>query len=108
MPSRKGTTLPKERKESKARKACPPFLAALTRATLGGSFVHGVLLKTHNLPIGAVAHAMISLTSTQNGSLTLNVKVNGPVIYLDTWAFIELAKKNPSRRKRFVDALRRG
>jgi hypothetical protein len=42
---------------------------------------------------------------TDNG---LNVSVSGPVIYLDTWAFIELAKKDPSRRKRFIDAVHSG
>jgi hypothetical protein len=51
---------------------------------------------------------MISLTSKPDGSLTLNASVNGTVIYLDTWAFIRLAKEDPSRRKRFIDAVHRG
>jgi len=40
--------------------------------------------------------------------MTLHASVNGPVIYLDNWAFIELAKNDPSRRKRFIDAVRSG
>jgi hypothetical protein len=40
--------------------------------------------------------------------MTLNASVNGPVVYLDNWAFIELAKKDPSRRRRFLDAIRSG
>jgi len=40
--------------------------------------------------------------------MTLNASVNGPVVYLDNWAFIELAKKDPSRRRRFIDAIRSG
>ena len=47
----------------------------------------------------------MSITAT---AATLNASVNGPVVYLDNWAFIELAKKDPSRRKRFLDAIRSG
>jgi hypothetical protein len=46
---------------------------------------------------------MIRVTSTG-----LNVNVSGPVVYLDNWAFIELAKKDPSRRRRFIDAVHSG
>jgi hypothetical protein len=46
---------------------------------------------------------MIRVTSTG-----LNVSVSGPVVYLDNWAFIELAKKDPSRRRRFIDAVHSG
>lgn len=38
----------------------------------------------------------------------LNVSVSGAVVYLDNWAFIELAKKDPLRRRRFLDAVRGG
>jgi hypothetical protein len=40
--------------------------------------------------------------------MTLHASVNGPVVYLDNWAFIELAKHHPSRRRRFLDAIRSG
>jgi hypothetical protein len=52
---------------------------------------------------------MIRATSRPDGSImTLKASVNGPVVYLDNWAFIELAKKDPSRRRRFLDAIRSG
>jgi hypothetical protein len=52
---------------------------------------------------------MIRAVSKPDGSiLTLNASVNGPAVYLDNWAFIELAKKDPSRRKRFIDVVRSG
>lgn len=51
---------------------------------------------------------MIRATSRPDGSIVLNASVSGPVVYLDNWAFIELAKKDPSRRKRFLDAIRSG
>ncbi len=52
---------------------------------------------------------MIRATSMPDGSImTLNASVNGPVVYLDNWAFIELAKKDPPRRRRFLDAIRSG
>ena len=40
--------------------------------------------------------------------MTLKASVNGPVVYLDNWAFIELAKGDPSQRRRFLDAIRSG
>ena len=53
--------------------------------------------------------SMIRATFKPDGSiLALNASVNGPVIYLDNWAFIELAKKDASRRRRFIDVVRSG
>jgi hypothetical protein len=46
---------------------------------------------------------MITITPTG-----LNVSVNGPVVYLDNWAIIEFAKKDPVRRQRFIHALHSG
>jgi len=40
--------------------------------------------------------------------MTLNASVSGPVVYLDNWAFINLAKGDQSRRRRFLDAIRSG
>jgi len=52
---------------------------------------------------------MIRAISKPDGSiLTLKASVNGPAVYLDNWAFIELAKKDPSRRRRFIDVVRSG
>jgi hypothetical protein len=56
-----------------------------------------------------IVRTMIKATSGLDGSImTLNASVNGPVAYLDNWALIELAKKDPSRRRRFIDAVRGG
>ena len=46
---------------------------------------------------------MIAITPTG-----LNVSVNGPVVYLDNWAIIEFAKKDPVRRQRFIHVLHSG
>lgn len=40
--------------------------------------------------------------------MTLSASASGPVVSLDNWAFIELAKHNPSRRLRFIRALHHG
>ncbi len=40
--------------------------------------------------------------------LTLNATVSGLAVYLDNWSLIDLAKGDPSRRKRFVDAVGTG
>jgi hypothetical protein len=53
--------------------------------------------------------AMISATSSFDGpAFTVNVTVNGLAVYLDNWAVIDLAEGDPSRRKRFVEAVRTG
>jgi hypothetical protein len=44
----------------------------------------------------------------QGTSSGFTVTVSGLAVYLDTWAVIELAKHNPLRRRRFVEALRTG
>ena len=41
-------------------------------------------------------------------SAGLQVSVSGAVVYLDNWAVIELAKKDPSRRSRFIDIVHSG
>jgi hypothetical protein len=46
---------------------------------------------------------MIQFTETG-----LDVSVNGPCVYLDNWAFIELAEKQPDLRVRFLNAVRQG
>lgn len=46
---------------------------------------------------------MIRATSTE-----LEVSVSGLVVYLDNWAIGELAEHNPSRRTRFIHAVRSG
>jgi hypothetical protein len=52
---------------------------------------------------------VIRATFKSDGSiLTLNASVNGPAVYLDNWAIIELAKKDSSRRRRFIDLVRSG
>jgi hypothetical protein len=40
--------------------------------------------------------------------MTLNASVSGPVIHLDNWAIGELAEGDPSRRRRFIDAMHSG
>lgn len=51
--------------------------------------------------------AMIQVTSSSDGPQLMSSTSALPV-YLDTWAMIDLAKHYPSRRKRFVDAVRAG
>jgi hypothetical protein len=41
-------------------------------------------------------------------ALTITASVAGLTVYLDNWAVIELAKHNPERRRRFVNAVRSG
>lgn len=50
---------------------------------------------------------MIRATANQNG-LTFNASLNGLVVYLDNWAIGDLAEENPSRRRRFIGAMRSG
>lgn len=50
---------------------------------------------------------MIRATANADGPLfTLNASVSGPSVYLDNWAIGELAEGDPSRRSRFIDAMR--
>ena len=52
---------------------------------------------------------MITATSSFDGPfLTLNASVSGPVVYLDNWAIGNLAEDDPSRRSRFINAMRSG
>ncbi len=51
---------------------------------------------------------MIRTTMSNDGPLTFNATVSGLAVYLDNWAVIDLAKGDPSRRRRFVDALHSG
>ncbi|MGC2830094.1 MAG: hypothetical protein WB994_10680, partial [Candidatus Acidiferrum sp.] len=52
---------------------------------------------------------MIRATSTTDGPpLTITAVVSGVAIYLDNWAVIDLAKGDPTRRHRFIDATRSG
>lgn len=52
---------------------------------------------------------MIRATATIEGPpFTFNVTVSGLAVYLDNWAVIELAKGDPSRRRRFVQTLHSG
>jgi hypothetical protein len=52
---------------------------------------------------------MIRATANADGPLfTLNTSVNGPVVYLDNWAIIKLAKGDTSRRQRFLAAVQCG
>lgn len=49
---------------------------------------------------------MIKATSSIDGPpFTFNATVSGLAVYLDNWAVIDLAKGDPSRRRRFVDAV---
>ncbi len=50
-------------------------------------------------------HYSTMITFTPSGP---RVTVSGLAVYLDNWAVIELAKHDPLRRQRFVDALRTG
>src|SRR2546430_16466517 len=52
---------------------------------------------------------MIRATANADGALfTLNASESGPVVSLDNRAFINLAKGDPSRRKRFLGAIHSG
>lgn len=52
---------------------------------------------------------MIRATANADGALfTLNASVSGPVVSLDNWAFINLAKGELSRRQRFLGAIHSG
>ena len=52
---------------------------------------------------------MIRATSSFIGpAFTFNATVNGLAVYLDNWAVIDLAERDPSRRRRFVEAVRTG
>jgi hypothetical protein len=52
---------------------------------------------------------MIQATASNQGALfTLKASINGPAVYLDNWALIELAKKDPARRRRFINAVNAG
>lgn len=52
---------------------------------------------------------MITATSSIDGPpITINATVSGLAIYLDTWAVIDLAEGDPSRRRRFIDSLHCG
>jgi hypothetical protein len=50
---------------------------------------------------------MIRATANADG-LTFHASVSGPVVSLDNWAFINLAKGDPSRRQRFLGAIHSG
>ena len=53
--------------------------------------------------------SMIRATASTHGALfTLKASINGPAVYLDNWALIELAKKDPARRRRFISAVNAG
>ena len=52
---------------------------------------------------------MIRATASAHGALfTLKASINGPAVYLDNWALIELAKKDPARRRRSIAAVNAG
>lgn len=52
---------------------------------------------------------MITVTANGEGAImTLNASVNGAAVSLDNWAFINLAKGDPSRRRRFIKAVHSG
>lgn len=49
---------------------------------------------------------MIRATLSNDGQrVTVDATVSGLAVYLDNWAIIDLAKGDPSRRRRFVDAI---
>lgn len=48
---------------------------------------------------------MIRTTVSNDGPLTFHATVSGLAVYLDNWAVIDLAKGDPSRRRRFVGAV---
>jgi len=50
---------------------------------------------------------MIRATADADG-LRFNASVNGAAVSLDTWAFINLAKGDPSRRQRFLSTIHSG
>ncbi len=51
---------------------------------------------------------MIKATSDSNAPVTFNVSIEGLAIYLDNFSLIRLAKQDPSRRVRFINALHSG
>lgn len=51
---------------------------------------------------------MITAGINDQGELNLNACVGGLAVYLDNWAIHDLAKHDPARRKRFVDAIHSG
>jgi hypothetical protein len=52
---------------------------------------------------------MIQATSSFDGPpITFHASINGLAIYLDTFSLVELAKGDPARRRRFLDAIRSG
>jgi hypothetical protein len=52
---------------------------------------------------------MIRATSNIDGPpFTFNATLSGLAVYLDNWAVIDLAKGDPSRRRRFIDAVCNG
>jgi hypothetical protein len=57
--------------------------------------------------LGSAEGLVIRATANQNG-LIFNASVNGPVVYLDNWAIIRLAKEDQSRRSRFIEAIHSG
>jgi hypothetical protein len=42
------------------------------------------------------------------GEVNFDMSVGGLAVYLDNWAILDLAKHNPARRQRFIDAMRAG
>jgi hypothetical protein len=42
------------------------------------------------------------------GEVNFDLSVGGLAVYLDNWAILDLAKHNPARRQRFIDAMRAG
>ncbi len=51
---------------------------------------------------------MINATTSTDDQLRFNIRVSGLAIYLDNFALIRLARENPSRRARFIAAMRSG
>jgi hypothetical protein len=51
---------------------------------------------------------VIRVTPEQNSPLSLHASVAGLAVFLDAFAIKELARRNPSRRKRFIAATKRG
>src|SRR5258708_26362659 len=54
-------------------------------------------------------NTMIQITSSPDGPrLIMDVPASGLPVYLDNWAIIDLAKHDPSRRMRFIEAVHAG
>ena len=51
---------------------------------------------------------MIIAGINDRGEVNFDISVGGLAIYLDNWAILDLAKHNPARRHRFIDAMRAG